>query len=140
MGTYDVECEFDIIRRIGWSDEDLAVHIDDIFDRLQQADAVEGMSVEADLDTGRSNVSVKISTFDDEPSRVACAALGVAIRSCGAAHVGLLPLGDEATLRPAQSQWSALRIPTWHIRNIRLYLEPGQIGSKSILSQRHRLR
>jgi hypothetical protein len=127
MGLYELECEFDVVRRIGWSDEDLAEHIDDIFERLHQANDVQSMSAEANLDTGYSRLSVEVSVEDgDEARRIACSTLAVAIRSCGAAHIGLLPLGKEATLQPARSRWSGLRCPTWHIRNIHLNTEPSR--------------
>ncbi len=123
MGTYRLGCEFDIVRRVGWSDEDLGEHIDEVFDRLHQADGVKSVEAEADLDSGRAKVAVMMTTFDDEPRHVACAALGVAIRSCGGAHIGLLPLGEEAVVRPQRNQWSGLRTPTWRIRQVDLVEE-----------------
>ena len=127
MGLYELDCEFDVVRRIGWTDEDLAEHIDDIFERLHQSADIQSMSAEANLDTGRSRFSVEVSTEDgEEPRGIACSALGVAIRSCGAAHIGLLPLGEEARLRPAHRRWSTLRRPTWHIRSIHLSPEPSR--------------
>lgn len=118
MGTYRLGCEFDVVRRIGWSDEELGEHIDNVFDRLHQADGVKGMEAGADLDSGRTTVDLILTTFDDEPQHVACVALGVAIRSCGGAHIGLLPLGEEAIVRPERNQWSGLRTPTWRIRQV----------------------
>ena len=64
MGIYELECEFDVVRRMGWSDEDLAEHIDDIFERLHQANDIQRMSAEANLDTGRSRLSVEVSAED----------------------------------------------------------------------------
>jgi hypothetical protein len=120
MGTFQLGCEFDIVRRIGWSDEDLGEHIDTVFDRLHQADGVKAVEAEADLDSGRTVVSLTITTFDDDPRHMACVVLGVAIRSCGGTHVGLLPLGEEAVVRPQRNQWSGLRTPTWRIRQVTL--------------------
>ena len=118
MGTFQLGCEFDIVRRIGWSDEDLGEHIDTVFDRLHQADGVKAVEAEADLDSGRTVVSLTITTFDDDPRHMACVVLGVAIRSCGGTHVGLLPLGEEAVVRPQRNQWSGLRTATWRIRQV----------------------
>jgi hypothetical protein len=118
MGTFLLGCEFDIVRRIGWSDEELGEHIDTVFDRLHQADGVKGVEAEADLDSGRTVMSMTITTFDDDPRHMACAVLGVAIRSCGGTHVGLLPMGEEAIVRSQRNQWSGLRTPTWRIRQV----------------------
>jgi hypothetical protein len=118
MATYQLACEFDIVRRIGWSDEELGEHIDKVFDRLHQADGLKEVEAEADLDSGRASVSMTITTFDDDPRHLACVVLGVAIRSCGGTHVGLLPMGEEAIVKPQRNQWSGLRTPTWGIRQI----------------------
>ncbi len=116
MGTYRLECEFDITRRINWSDEELGDHIDSVFDRLHQSDVIRSVEAEADLDSGRAKVSMTVATFDDDPRHLACAVLGVAIRSNGGVHVGLLPLGEEGVMRALRNQWSGLRTPTWLIR------------------------
>jgi len=116
MGTYRLECQFDVMRRIDWSDGELGDHIDAVFDRLHQSEIVRAVEAEADLDTGRATVSMTVSTFDDDPLHLACVALGIAIRSCGAEHVGLLPLGEEGVLRPQKNQWSGLRLPSWRVR------------------------
>jgi len=116
METFELVCEFDVVRRIGWSDEELGEHIDAVFERLHQADAVREMEAEADLDSGRTTLSMTIWTVSDDPRHVACAVLGVAIRSCGGVHVGLLSLGEEGTLRTKRNQWSGLKTPTWNIR------------------------
>ncbi|GMQ93959.1 MAG: hypothetical protein BMS9Abin12_1441 [Acidimicrobiia bacterium] len=116
MGTYRLACEFDIVRRIGWTDEELGEHIDAVFEILHQADVVRGIEAGADLDSGRARVSMTLSTFDEDPLHFGCAIFGVAIRSCGGEHVGLLPLGEEGVLRPERNQWSGLRTPTWRVR------------------------
>jgi hypothetical protein len=118
MATYQLACEFDIARRIGWSDEELGEHIDEVFDRLHQAEGVKEVEAEADLDSGRATVSMTLTTFDDDPRHLACVVLGVAIRSCGGTHVGLLPMGEEAIIKPHRNQWSGLRTPTWGIRQV----------------------
>ncbi len=118
MGTYRLECEFDVTRRIDWSDGDLGDHIDSVFDRLHQSDVVQAVDAQADLDTGRANISLIVSTFDDDPLHLACVVLGIAIRSCAAEHVGLLSMGEEGVLRPQRNQWSGLRTPSWRVRQI----------------------
>lgn len=117
--AYDLRCEFDITRRIGWSDEDLGEHIDAVFDRMHQAQGVLSLDANADLDTGRANIAVRFETLtSDDPRHLGCAMVGVAIRSNGASHEGLLPLREEAVVGPDRGHWSGLRTPTWKVRQI----------------------
>ena len=119
MTTYELQCEFDITRRIGWSDEDLADHIDDVFERLHQAKGVLSMDAEADLDTGRSQIALRYTTLtEDDPEMLGRTILSVAIRSCGAGHQGLLPFAQEASVKPERNQWSGLRTPLWNVRQV----------------------
>ncbi len=118
-----MSCEFDVTRRIGWSDEDLGEHIDEVFDRLHQAKGVLVLEVEADLDTGRSLVVIRFAGDDlanEDPERRGRATLGVAIRSSGGGHHGLLPFADEAAFKPERNQWSGLRTPSWNVRQVNL--------------------
>lgn len=119
MTTYELDVEFDITRRIGWSDEDLADHIDDVFDRLRQATGVLSMDAEADLDTGRSHIAIRYrSLVEDDHEQLGRSLLGVAIRSSGGDHRGLLPFAQEAAVKPDRNQWSGLRTPTWNVRQV----------------------
>ena len=121
MPSYTLSCEFDVTRRVGWDDDDLGRHIDDVFDRLQQGSGMTGMEAEADLDTGRATVTMSYdvdrSTDAEHHGR---AMLGVAIRSSGGGHSGLLPFGEEAHMKPQRGQWSGLRTPTWNVRQVNL--------------------
>jgi hypothetical protein len=116
MGTYQLTYSFDIVRRVGWSEDDLGLHVDAVLDRLHQADGVTAVAVEADLDSGRAEFSMVLSTSDDDPQHLASALLGVAIRSSGGGYVGLLSLGEEAVVRLGRNQWSGLRTPMWMFR------------------------
>lgn len=121
MDTYELEIEFDITRRIGWSDEELGTHVDEVFERLHQAKGMLSMDAEANLDTGRSHITIRYTDVpDDDAEPVGRALLGVAIRSCGGGHRGLLPFGQEAALKPERNQWSGLRIPLWNVRQVTL--------------------
>lgn len=71
-------------------------------------------------------MSLTIATMDDDPNGLACVVLGGAIRSCGGAHVGLLPPAEESAQRPERSRWSGLRTPTWRVRDTAL--EDGSEG------------
>ncbi|NHZ70017.1 MAG: hypothetical protein GWP18_00070 [Proteobacteria bacterium] len=116
--------EFDIVRRIGWSDEELGDHIDTVIDRLRQADGVRAMDAEANLDTGRTHFELRYVTFSEEPERHGRLLTSVAIRSCGASHNGLLSFGEEASVKPERNQWSGLRTPSWNTRQVTFGLDP----------------
>jgi hypothetical protein len=119
MATFQLQCEFDIVRRIGWSNEDLGLHIDDVFNRLQQARVVLAMEADADLDTGRALIAIQYDErSDDSPEHTGRATLGVAIRSSGGGHGGLLPFAEEASMKPERNSWSGLRTPTWNVRQV----------------------
>lgn len=119
MIAYELQCEFDITRRIGWSDEALGEHIDGVFDRLHQAKGVLSMDATADLDTGRSTITLRHTTLtDDDPEILGRRILSVAIRSCGGGHRGLLPFAEEAAVKPERNSWSGLRVPTWNVRQV----------------------
>jgi len=121
MADYELDCEFDIVRRIGWSDEDLGEHIDAVFERLHQAADVIGMEASSNLDSGRSNIALRYSAErDDNPERIGRTTLGVAVRASGGTHNGLLPLSEEATVKSERGQWSGLRTPTWNVRQVTL--------------------
>jgi len=124
MTPYQLTVEFDVVRRIGWDDESLGEHIDDVFERLRRADGVRSMDAEADLDTGRTHLTLRYVTFADDPQQHGRVMLGVAIRSCGGGHNGLLPFGAEAALKPERNQWSGLRVPSWNVRQVTFGLEP----------------
>lgn len=124
MTPYEISFEFDVTRRIGWSDELLGEHIDDVFDRLRQADGVREMDADADLDSGRTHLALRYMTFADDPERHGRVLLGVAIRSCGGGHRGLLPFAEEAAVKPERNQWSGLRVPSWNVRQVNFRIEP----------------
>jgi hypothetical protein len=119
MITYELAIEFDVTRRIGWSDDDLGRHIDDVFERLHQARGMLSIDGTADLDTGRSVIAMRYTDLlEDDPEHAGRVILGVAIRACGAGHQGLLPFAEEARARPERNQWSGLRTPMWSVRQV----------------------
>ena len=120
MIMYALEGEFDVARRIGWSDDDLARHVDDVLDRLRQGQGVLSMDVEANMDSGRVALSVRFESLTtDDPKHYGALLRGVAIRASGAMHEGLLPIGEEAVLRPDRRQRSGLRTPVWNVRQLK---------------------
>lgn len=121
MPTYELDFEFDIVRRIGWTDEDLGAHIDEVFERLHQAHSVLGMDASANLDTGRSELNLLFEAErDDDPDHIGRAMLGVAIRASRGGHNGLLAFAEEATVQSKRTHWSGLRTPTWNLRRATL--------------------
>lgn len=119
MARYQLTLDVDITRRIGWSDEDLAVHIDEVFERLHQATGAVAVDCSADLDTGRAGMALRFDADADadDDGHAGRALIGVAIRSCGGEHRGLLPFAEEASLKPERNQWSGLRTPLWTVRS-----------------------
>ena len=119
MSMYELSCEFDVARRIGWEDDAVAQHVDDVLDRLRQGQGVRSMSVEANMDTGRVELVVGFdSLIADDPQHHGALMIGVAIRASGGMHQGLLPLSEEAVLRPEIGQRSGLRTPIWNVRRL----------------------
>ncbi|GMR02131.1 MAG: hypothetical protein BMS9Abin20_0458 [Acidimicrobiia bacterium] len=125
MTLFHLTFQFDVVRRVGWADEELGDHIDTVIERLRQADGVRSIEAEGDLNTGRTNFTVRYMTFGNEPEHHGRVLLGVAIRSCGAAHNGLLSFAEEAAVKPQSNQWSGLRTPSWNVRQVTFGLDPG---------------
>ena len=117
MTDYRLRCEFDVLRRIGWSDEELGIHIDDVFERLRQSTEVRAIETEADLDTGRVMLDLSVRSWEPNRNMHARTILSIAIRAARARHEGILPMSDESKLMGSkQAAWSALRGATWRLR------------------------
>ena len=116
MDSYRLTCTFDVIRRIEFEGEELDLHLDAVMERLHGAQSVREVETEADLNTGRTTLSITVSTLDSDPSHHAAVILATAIRSCGGVHHGLLSMAEEGTFRAGRNQWSGLRTPSWTIR------------------------
>lgn len=115
--VFELRCEFIVTRRIDWVDDELARHVDDVTERLHQAKGVVAVDVTADLDSGRTSITMTYSeAVEDDFEHAGSVLLGVAIRSCGGGHQGLLPFAEEASFKPETNQWSGLRVPTWEVR------------------------
>jgi hypothetical protein len=115
--VFELRCEFVVKRRIDWAEMELGKHIDDVLERLHQAKGVVGIDASADLDSGRTSITMTYADVEeDDFERAGSAILGVAIRSCGGGHQGLLPFAEEASFKPETNQWSGLRVPTWEVR------------------------
>jgi hypothetical protein len=120
MQKYSLECDFDVTRRIGWTEEDLGTHIDEMVEYLRQSSDVTSVDVTADLDSGRTSATVAFASWEMHLHKHATSTVGVAIRAAGGKHEGLLPFVEEAHLKQDGKGWSALRSPTWLLRRAEL--------------------
>ncbi len=123
MPTYSLECEFDVTRRIGWSENDLGTHIDEMVEYLRQNSDVTHIDVTADLDSGRTTATIAFVTSEIRLYEHATSTIGVAIRAAGGKHEGLLSFGDEAHIKQDGIGFSALKSPTWLVRRAELKRE-----------------
>jgi len=118
---YQLDCEFDVMRRIGWSDDELGEHIDSVFERLRQSAEVRRIESEADLDTGRASLNIGFQSWELNHSLHARTVLSVAIRASGARHENILSVSEESKLMGSKTEsWSALRGATWRLRRAEL--------------------
>ncbi len=125
MQKYSLECEFDVTRRIGWSEDDLGTHIDEVVEYLRQSSDVTGIDVTADLENGRTTVTIDFASWEMHLYEHATGTVAVAIRAAGGKHDGLLPFAEEAHLKQTAAGWSALRSPTWLLRRAELKRDDG---------------
>jgi len=116
MQSYILDCEFDVTRRIGWTDDELGTHIDHFVDYLKQSAEVTGVDVTADLENGRTAMTISFASWEMHRDEHARGTVAIAIRAAGGRHEGLLSLGEEARLKQDGKGWSALRSPTWLLR------------------------
>jgi hypothetical protein len=121
VADFDVVSEFDVNRRVGWDGtEDLAHHIDTVVDLLHQSDAVTGIEVDADLDTGRVRLAMSLTSWENNRAEHSRAIVGVAIRGARARHEGLLPELEISGAGADDAAWSGLRGPTWRLLRFEL--------------------
>ncbi len=117
MTLYELHCEFDVTRRIGWSDDDLGDHIDEVYETLHQGKDVVGIDSRADLDTGMTEITVRFRDWiTDDPEHVGRVILGAAISSSGAEHEGLLPIGRAAGAGVGAMRYRGIKLPHWKLR------------------------
>lgn len=117
MSDYRLICDFDVMRRIGWSDDELGTHIDDVFQRLRQSSEVRSIESEADLDTGRTALTIGLRSWEVNRNLHGKTVLSVAIRAAGAQHQGIFSVTEEAKLFGSKSgPWSPLRGASWRLR------------------------
>lgn len=117
MAVYELHCEFEVTRRIGWSDDDLGTHIDDVYEVLHQGNDVLKIDSRADLDTGLTTITLRFRDWlTDDPGHVGRVILGVAIATAGAEHEGLLPIGEAAGSGTGRNRYRGIKLPMWKLR------------------------
>ena len=78
---------------------------------------VRRVNVKADLETAGLVMEVDVEADSEFVAEAQIReALGLAIRSSGGAHIGLLSEGDEARARVERNAWHGLRTPQWQQR------------------------
>ena len=118
MAVYELHCEFDVTRRIGWSDDDLGKHIDEVYGILHQGKDVLKIDTRADLDTGLTEMTLRFRDWlTDDPNHVGRVILGVAISAAGAEHEGLLPIGESSGSGTGAKRYRGIKLPRWKLRN-----------------------
>ena len=125
---YRARAEFHVSSRYPWTDreDELRDHLDEVVVQLKQKPVVGEIVV--DGDPARSWVIVELAFHgektDPDPGHDAKVLLSEAISGAGGLHEGLLPIGEEAKVKPKQNAWWGLRTPRWSARAFRLEVVP----------------
>ena len=118
---YRAAFDFSVTRRIDWED-DLAAfhgHIDQVRVHIAARKITDDVRVIADISEERLTLDFLVDTPDElTAEREALDIVSLAIRECGARHVGLYPIVDERRLRSRVNAFSGLRTPRWEPRKI----------------------
>lgn len=118
---YRAAFDFRVTRRIDWLD-DLAGfhgHIDRVREHIEARRAISDIRVIADISGATLTLDFLIAADDSEAAaKEAMDIVSLAIRECGARHVGLFPIGKESALKSKVNAFSGLRTPTWEPRRI----------------------
>jgi hypothetical protein len=118
---YRAAFDFRVTRRIEWSD-DLAAfhgHIDRVREHIESHRVVTDVLVIADISRSTLTLDFFIAAEDDEAAAAeAKDIVSLAIRECGARHVGLYSIAKESQLKSRVNAFSGLRTPKWEPRRI----------------------
>lgn len=118
---YRAAFDFGVKRRIDWAD-DLAAfhgHIQRVREHIAVRKSVEDVRVIADIGAGSLTLDFLIEA--DSPHTAESNAMDIvslAIRECGARHLGLYPEALESHLKSRMNAFSGLRTPVWQRRRI----------------------
>ncbi|MDJ0923426.1 MAG: hypothetical protein QNJ77_02595 [Acidimicrobiia bacterium] len=118
---YRAAFDFRVTRRIEWAD-DLAAfhgHIEQVRQRIADRKITDDVRVMADIGESTLTLDFLIEGQDESSAEMeALAVVSLAIRECGARHVGLYPIVEERRLRSRVNAFSGLRTPRWEPRRI----------------------
>ena len=118
---YRAAFDFSVTRRIDWED-DLAAfhgHIDQVRRHIAVRKITDDVRVIADIGEERLTLDFLVEATDEATAEgEALDIVSLAIRECGARHVGLYPIVDERRLRSRVNAFSGLRTPRWEPRRI----------------------
>ena len=121
MTLYRAAFDFAVTRRIDWAD-DLAAfhgHVDRVREHIEARKNTSDVRVMADIRESCLTLDFLIGATDDEVAQTeATDIVSLAIRECGARHMGLFPIGEESQLKSRVNAFSGLRTPLWKPRRI----------------------
>jgi len=118
---YRAAFDFAVTRRIDWAD-DLAAfhgHVGQVRQRIEERKSTADVRAIADIREACLTLDFLIAAADEEVAQAeATDIVSLAIRECGARHLGLFPLGEESQLKSRVNAFSGLRTPLWKPRRI----------------------
>lgn len=118
---YRAAFDFAVTRRIAWAD-DLAAfhgHVDRVREHIEARKATSDVRVIADIAESCLTLDFLIEATDKADAEAeATEIVSLAIRECGARHLGLFPMSEESQLRSRVNAFSGLRTPLWTPRRI----------------------
>ena len=113
--------DFSVTRRIDW-DDDLAAfhgHIQQVIQHIAVRKITDDVRVIADISEERLTLDFLIAASSEARAEAeALDIVSLAIRECGARHVGLYPIVEERRLRSRVNAFAGLRTPRWEPRRI----------------------
>jgi len=118
---YRAAFDFRVTRRIEWED-DLAGfhgHIERVSEHIAARKIIDEVRVIADIKRGCLTLDFLVEgDTEAEAETEALDIVSLAIRECGARHVGLYPITEERRLKSRANAFSGLRTPKWEPRRI----------------------
>ena len=118
---YRAAFDFSVTRRIEWED-DLAAfhgHVEQVRQHIAARRITSDVRVIADIGAARLTLDFLVDQPDEaQAESEALDIVSLAIRECGARHVGLYPIAVERRLRSRVNAFSGLRTPKWEPRKI----------------------